>query len=204
MMVGISRSRAHSASPGFGCFRKGFECRATNFAAGHVGSTTDGVGTRVRDEQVSEIEKLKFRVSALKTDLENSQQNMLSVRAPYDGVVISLAQRNSGSVVQNGQELCQLARIDAKPHARLLLSETGLPKLAVGQRVRFFFDAFPYQRYGAVDAKLNWISPSTVSTADGSHFVGLLPWRKIRKLTARCSRGSECEAKLASLSAGEP
>ena len=128
---------------------------------------------RQRDEQVAEIEKLKFRVTALKSDLENSELNMLSVRAPYDGVVISLAQRNAGSVVQNGQELCQLARIDAKPHARLLFGETGLPKLAVGQRVRFFFAAFPYQRYGAVDAKLNWISPSAVSSPDGSHFVGL-------------------------------
>jgi multidrug resistance efflux pump len=128
---------------------------------------------RTRDEQVSEIEKLKFRVAALKTDLENSQQNMMSVRAPYDGVVISLAQRNSGSVVQNGQELCQLARLEAKPHARLRLTETGLPKLAVGQRVRFFFDAFPYQRYGAVDARLTWISPSAVSSPEGSTFVGL-------------------------------
>ena len=128
---------------------------------------------RQRDEQVAEIEKLKFRVTALKSDLENSELNMLSVRAPYDGVVISLAQRNAGSVVQNGQELCQLARIDAKPHARLLFSESGLPKLAVGQRVRFFFAAFPYQRYGAVDAKLDWISPSAVSSPDGSHFVGL-------------------------------
>ena len=128
---------------------------------------------RQRDELVAEIEKLKFRVKALKSDLENSELNMLSVRAPYDGVVISLAQRNAGSVVQNGQELCQLARIDAKPHARLLFGESGLPKLAVGQRVRFFFAAFPYQRYGAVDAKLDWISPSAVSSPDGSHFVGL-------------------------------
>lgn len=128
---------------------------------------------RLRDEQLSEIEKLKFRVAALQADLENSEANMLSVRAPYDGVVISLAQRNAGSVVQNGQELCQLARVDAKPHARLRLSEAGLPKLAVGQKVRFFFDAFPYQRYGAVDAKLNWISPSAISTPEGSYFVGL-------------------------------
>ncbi len=121
---------------------------------------------RLRDEQVAEIEKLKFRVTALKSDLENSELNMLSVRAPYDGVVISLAQRNAGSVVQNGQELCQLARIDAKPHARLLFGEAALPKLAVGQQVRFFFTAFPYQRYGAVDAKLDWISPSAVSSPD--------------------------------------
>jgi multidrug efflux pump subunit AcrA (membrane-fusion protein) len=122
---------------------------------------------------VAEIEKIKLRLAALKSDLENSQQNLLSIRAPYDAVVVSLAQRNIGSVVQNGQELCQLARKDAKPHARLMLNEPGLPKLAVGQRVRFFFEAFPYQRYGAVDAKLDWISPSVVSSPEGPHFVAL-------------------------------
>jgi multidrug efflux pump subunit AcrA (membrane-fusion protein) len=140
---------------------------------------------RLRDEQVAEIEKLKFRVAALQSDLENSQANMLSVRAPYDGVVISLAQRNAGSVVQNGQELCQLARLDAKPHARLRLNEAGLPKLAVGQKVRFFFDAFPYQRYGAVDAKLNWISPSAISTPEGSYFVGLASLEEKTKLKSK-------------------
>jgi multidrug resistance efflux pump len=129
--------------------------------------------SRQRSEDVSEIEKLKMRLVALKGDLENSQQNLLSVRAPYDGVVISLGQRNAGSVVQNGQELCQLAPTNAKPRARLTLSEAGLPKLAIGQRVRFFFDAFPYQRYGAVSAKLDWISPSAVSSPEGPHFVAL-------------------------------
>ena len=114
-----------------------------------------------------------MRLSALHGDLEDSKQNLLVVRAPYEGVVISQAQQNAGSVVQNGQELCQLARTDAKPRAQLTISEAGLPKLAIGQRVRLFFDAFPYQRYGVVNAKLDWVSPSAVSTAQGQHFVGL-------------------------------
>jgi multidrug resistance efflux pump len=129
--------------------------------------------SRVREQEVSEIEKLKFKVAALKTDLASSQQNMLSVRAPYDGVVVSLSQRNVGSVVQIGQELCQLARENAKPRARLAVNESGLQKLTVGQSVKFFLDAFPYQRYGAVSAKLDWISPSVVSSPDGPHFVAL-------------------------------
>jgi membrane fusion protein len=127
---------------------------------------------RLRAEQTAEIEKLRFRLNGLKADLENSQANMLTIHAPYDGVVISLTQRNVGNVVQNGQELCQLARLDARPTARLRLAEAGLPKLAVGQKARFFFDAYPYQRYGAVDATLSWISPSVVSSTEGPHFVG--------------------------------
>jgi multidrug efflux pump subunit AcrA (membrane-fusion protein) len=128
---------------------------------------------RTRAENLAEIEKYKVRLNALHGDLEDSKQNLLVIRAPYTGMVIAQAQRNAGSVVQNGQELCQLARTDAKPRAQLTLSEAGLPKLAPGQRVRLFFEAFPYQRYGAIDAKLDWVSPSAVATAQGQHFAGL-------------------------------
>src|SRR5438552_13361884 len=128
---------------------------------------------RQRGEQQSEIEKLKMRIGALKIDLENTQQNLLTVRSPYEGVITSMDQRTVGSFVQQGQVLCQLARKDAKPRARMTLNEAGLPKLAIALRVRYFFEAFPYQRYGAVTGKLDWISPSAVGSGDGSHFVAL-------------------------------
>ncbi len=128
---------------------------------------------RQRGEQRSEIEKLKMRTGALQTDLESTHQNLLMVRSPYEGVVISMDQRTVGSFVQQGQVLCQLAPKGSKPRARMTLNEAGLPKLAVAQRIRYFFEAFPYQRYGAVTGKLDWISPSTVTTTDGSRFVAL-------------------------------
>ena len=129
--------------------------------------------SRRRSEKLTEIEKLKYRLAAFKGDLENSEEDLLTIRAPYEAVVISLAQRSAGTVVQNGQELCQLAPSDSQPRARLIVQESGVPRLAVGQRARFFFDAFPYQRYGVVDAKLDWISPSTVALTDGPRFVAL-------------------------------
>lgn len=128
---------------------------------------------RQRGQDLAEIEKIKFRLAALKSDLENTEQNRLTLRAPYDAVVISLSQKNPGSVLQNGQELGQLARLNSKPRARLLLNEAGLPKLAIGQRVRFFFAAYPYQRYGVVNARLDWISPSVVAAPEGPRFVAL-------------------------------
>src|SRR5438034_4489455 len=128
---------------------------------------------RQRAEQQSEIEKLKMRIGALKIDLENANQNLLTVRSRYEGVIISMDQRTVGSVVTQGQVLCQLAGKDAKPRARMTLNEAGLPKLAVTQRVRYFFEAFPYQRYGAVTGKLDWISPSAVTSSDGSHFIAM-------------------------------
>jgi membrane fusion protein len=128
---------------------------------------------RQRGEQQAEIEKLKMRVSALKIDLENTNQNLLTIRSPYDGVITSLDYRTIGSVVQQGQVLCQLAPKDVKPKARMTLNDAGLARLAVTQRVRYFFEAFPYQRYGTVSGKLDWVSPSAVTTPDGPHFVAL-------------------------------
>jgi multidrug resistance efflux pump len=128
---------------------------------------------RQRGEQLAEIQNLKTRIGALTSDLENTKDNLLTVRSPYDGVIISLDQRAPGSFVQQGTVLCQLSQKDAKPRARMIVNESGLPRLAVAQRVRYFFEAFPYQRYGAVSGKLDWISPSTVTGTDGSHFVAL-------------------------------
>src|SRR5436309_3291944 len=128
---------------------------------------------RQRGEQQAEIEKLKMRLGALKTDLENAQQNLLTVRSPYEGVVISMDQRTVGRFVQQGQVLCQLAPKGSKPRARMMLNEAGLPKLAVAQRVRYFFDAFPYHRYGTVTGKIDWISTSAVTTTEGFRCVAL-------------------------------
>ena len=128
---------------------------------------------RQRGEDEGEVEKLKVRIAALKKDMENAQQNLLMVRSPYEGVVISVDQRTPGSFVQQGQVLCQLAPKGSKPRARMTLSEAGLPRLAVAQRVRYFFEAFPYQRYGTVTGKVDWISPSAVTSTDGSRFVAL-------------------------------
>jgi multidrug resistance efflux pump len=126
---------------------------------------------RLRGEELAEIEKLKMREDALKVDLENTHKSMLTIRSPYDGVVIATEQRSVGAVVQQGQVLCQLSPRDAQPRARMLLGEASLSKLAIAQKVRYFFEAFPYQRYGAVDGKLDWISPSAVASTDGPHFI---------------------------------
>ena len=130
---------------------------------------------RQRTEEQTAVHSYKVRIAALKRDLENSRHDLLEIRSPYAAVVLSLTQRNVGNVVQPGQELCQLARLDATPRARLLLKESGLSRLAVGQRVRLFFDAFPYQRYGTITAMLEWISPAAVSSPEGPGFIARAP-----------------------------
>jgi membrane fusion protein len=126
---------------------------------------------RERSDDSAEVEKLNVRLSSLKQQLENSDSDRLSIRAPCRAQVLSLVQQSPGSVVQSGQELCQLVRLEGKPRAWLDVPEAFVPRLATNQAVRFFMDAFPYQRYGTVSGRLIWVSPASVGTGDGSRFV---------------------------------
>src|SRR5437660_2620946 len=70
-------------------------------------------------EQRADIEKLKMRIGALKADLENTQQNLLTLRSHYEGVIISMDQRTVDSFVNKGQVLCQLAPKATKTRAEM-------------------------------------------------------------------------------------
>ncbi len=119
---------------------------------------------------------LRSRIEALNRDLASTQLDQLSIRAPYDAIVISLTQKNTGNVLQPGQELCQLARVDAEPRVRMLLAENGMSRLSTQQRVRLFFDAFPYQRYGTLTGVVDWISPAAVASKEaGNGFIATAP-----------------------------
>jgi len=125
---------------------------------------------RQRTEEESEEQKLKVRMAALERQLQNCADGLMTIKAPYRAVVLSLAHRNAGAVVLQGGELCQLARVDSPLRARLKLEESGLARLAPGQKVRLFFEAFPYQRYGTVNGRLEWVSPAAITTAEGAGF----------------------------------
>ena len=122
-------------------------------------------------DALADMEKTKLKIQALQDQMQNSKNNLRTIRAPYDAMVVSMATRNEGSVVQSGQELCQLAQPGAKLHARILLKEEGIPRLTLGDRVRFFAEAFPYQRYGTLTGRLEWLSPVAISSTRGDEFV---------------------------------
>lgn len=132
---------------------------------------------RVRSDEAAEGEKLRVQIAALEEQLQDSTGDLKSVRAPFAAVVLQVAQRTPGGVVFAGTELCQLARLDARPRARLLLPETGVPRLARGQVARLFFESYPYQRHGTVAADISWISPAAITVGGERHFAAFAELR---------------------------
>jgi multidrug resistance efflux pump len=128
---------------------------------------------RQRLDEQTEAEKLRIRLAALERQLENCEGDSMIVRAPYAATMVALDRRSGGNLVHAGESLGQLARRDEQPHARLRLDESALARLQPKQRVRFFFEAFPYQRYGSVTGRLEWITPAAVATRETSQFIGV-------------------------------
>ncbi|MEM8677281.1 MAG: response regulator [Cyanobacteria bacterium P01_G01_bin.67] len=104
----------------------------------------------------SEIAQAKSQIASLKFKL--TQQ---VITAPADGVVFHLPVAGAGAVVQPGERIVDIAPKDSALilKAQMPPSESG--SLEVGMPVKVKFDAFPFQDYGIVGGRVNWISPDS-------------------------------------------
>ncbi len=143
--------------------------------------------TRQRIEEKAEADDLTIRIAALRQPLAAIANGLLQIRAPYDAICVAVNQQNPGGVVAPGDALCQLSPVSARLRARLNLPETALARLEPRQHVRFLFDAFPYQRFGAVTGTLDWISPAALVRQKESDFVALASLDRREIVTGRDS-----------------
>jgi multidrug efflux pump subunit AcrA (membrane-fusion protein) len=109
---------------------------------------------------IEELERASIRRAALDQDLVRGG-NQLVVVAPCAGIVLKLAVRSRGAVVQEGDVLAEVACGGERLRAELTLPQEGIGLVRPGQGVRLLCDAFPYQRYGTRAATIRWISPAS-------------------------------------------
>lgn len=82
--------------------------------------------------------------------------------APMNGRVTAITAR-SGQPVGAGQAVMTVVPVGAVPRAELYIPSRAAGFLEVGQEVRLQMDAFPYQRFGTIPAKISQISVTTVN-----------------------------------------
>ncbi len=151
---------------------------------------------RERRDEAASSEKLRVQSETLRAQLTNSSGDLQSIRAPFDAVVLTLVAQTPGSVLAVGAELAQLARSDAAGQVRLKLPERDVPRLRLGQRVRLFVEAYPYQRYGSFDSTLQWISPTPVSASTEAQFLAFGNLPPIAKADMPLRIGMSGEARI--------
>lgn len=100
------------------------------------------------------------RLSFLDTALKDAEGDLLYIRAPFDGAVVSLAVERPEVSVERGKQLCGIARQNALLYAAIEIPENDAGHIERGQTVRLLLDAYPYTRFGVRPARLAWVSPA--------------------------------------------
>ena len=114
-----------------------------------------------------EVLRARSRKSAIDADTPRDGSGG-AIDAPCAGTVVNLAVSNRGAVVQDGDRLADIACDDAHLQAEVRIPQPGMALVKVGQPVRLFYDAFPYQRFGVRQATLRWISPASSAANEGA------------------------------------
>ncbi|WP_445633511.1 HlyD family secretion protein [Nostoc sp. DSM 114161] len=107
----------------------------------------------------SQIAQTKSQIVSLKLQL---QQRI--VRSPVDGMIFDLPIDKPGSVVQPGQRIAQIAPENTPLILKAEMPSTQSGFLKEGMPVKIKFDAYPFQDYGVVRGRVNWVSPDSKVT----------------------------------------
>lgn len=117
-----------------------------------------------------QLKDLRLQIGSLNTDITQTKSQILGykfqlgqrvIRSPIDGTIFQLPIQKPGVVVQPGQMIAQIAPKDSVfiLKAQMPSNQTGF--LRIGMPVKAKFDAYPFQDYGVVEGKVNWISPDS-------------------------------------------
>ena len=104
--------------------------------------------------------------AAARIRFENiDKDNFLLILAPVDGVITDVTSTQAGDKIQANMPLGGIAPKNARPILKIEIAEQDRAFLKEGMPVKMKFTAFPFQRYGLIDGRLDFISPATKPAA---------------------------------------
>lgn len=87
------------------------------------------------------------------------------LKAPVAGIVTGLTGR-VGHRVRPDQPVMMIVPAESKANAELRVQSSAAGFLAAGQEVRLAVDAFPYQRFGTIEGRIESISSAALPSGD--------------------------------------
>lgn len=100
--------------------------------------------------------------AAARIRFENiDKDNFLLIVAPVDGVITDVTSTQPGDKIQANTPLGGIAPKNSRQILKIEIAEHDRAFLKEGLGVKLKFNAFPYQRYGLIEGRLDFISPAT-------------------------------------------
>jgi hemolysin D len=136
---------------------------------GNRASLTEGGKLAILKSE-EQLKDLQSQISTLGTEVSQTQQQIQElerqleqkvVRAPVGGTVLQLPFKQAKSFVQTGQLVAQIAPTNVSTILKVQMPSQNTGFLKVGMPVKVKFDAYPFQDYGVVEGKVEWVSPDS-------------------------------------------
>lgn len=113
-----------------------------------------------------------------------TRQGRLVLTAPIAGVIADLGVR-PGEHAGPDRTLLAIVPASAESEVQLHAPSRAAGLLRPGQRVRLYFDALPYQKYGAGEGRITWISEAPADPAELGAPDGAEPVFRVRVAVTR-------------------
>ncbi len=114
-----------------------------------------------RDSELLEQEvQLQSELKKVNEEIHKAERlhELVSLRAPQDGVVLSIAERSVGSIVQQAEPLVTLVPLGTTIEAEVNITAQDIGRIRTGDSARVKLDAFPFQRHGTLPGAVRVIS----------------------------------------------
>jgi hemolysin D len=118
----------------------------------------------LRSQYRSQLQDLRIETlaqlnrSGQELEKSNVKAGMLEIRSPTNGVVKDLAITNRGAVVAAGSPLLSVVPVGESMQAEVLLKNEDVGFISAGQPARVKIAAYPFQKYGMLDAEVALVS----------------------------------------------
>jgi len=146
-------------------------------------SKSDQLQRETVSRTLLQLEQAGKRLAVLRQELKKAtaRSEAQTLRSPVSGVVQQLAVHTVGGIVTPAQQLMVIVPAGERLEVEALVANRDIGFIREGQQAEIKIDAFPFTRYGIVEAKLTDISNDAISDENR----GLL--YKARALMARDS-----------------
>lgn len=127
---------------------------------------------RYRSEALSQLNEARNELSKIEASGKaiEDRVNRTLVTSPVRGIVQQLMVNTIGGVIQPGNDLVEIVPLDDTLLVEAKIRPQDIAFLRPGQEAMVKFTAYDYTIYGGLKAKLEQISPDTVTDKDGKSF----------------------------------
>jgi HlyD family secretion protein len=117
-------------------------------------------------QALEELAKARADATAVAESLAKAvrMNDLVVLTAPEDGIVLEVAKRSVGSVLQEAEPLVTMVPTSAALIAEVMINSSDVGYTKLGDEVAIKVDAFPYQRHGLLEGRLRAVGEDSIST----------------------------------------